>query len=106
VAKAETLQGFAFATEERNRLIGSPGLNSTVNWVYDSLDALDYYDVSFQEFSAQTENSTLSVDNTTYHTVPIGGTPEGNPIAPLVAVADLGCNAVRIYQISIFVTSH
>jgi len=95
LAKANTLQGFAYATSDRNRLIGRPGHTATVNWLADTLKATGYYDVTVEPFVTSDPNSsTLSVDGKTYRSKAMTGSPEGNPVAPLVAVANLGCDAV------------
>ena len=48
LGKSKTLEGFAYATPERNRVFGGPGHNATVNYLYDQIAALgNYYDVEF-----------------------------------------------------------
>jgi aminopeptidase Y len=102
LAGAQQLEDFAYASEERNRLIGSPGHNDTIYWIKDTLEGLDgYYNVSLQEFFTVAQltgtiNSFL-VDGA----VPPEGSfllfdysATGNVTAPLVVVNNLGCNAV------------
>jgi aminopeptidase Y len=102
LAGAQQLEDFAYASEERNRLIGSPGHNDTIYWIKDTLESLDgYYNVSLQEFFTVAQlNGTINsflVDGA----VPPEGSfllfdysATGNVTAPLVVVNNLGCNAV------------
>jgi carboxypeptidase Q len=92
--KGQRFQDFAYSHAGRNRVIGSPGLNLTINYVADTLKATGYYDVSFQEFKVPTASSDLSVNGAAVVNVPMTFTAEGNPSGTLVNVANFGCDAV------------
>jgi hypothetical protein len=95
LAKARTLEGFAYATTERNRQIFTPGHKATYEWIYNSIKELgDYYDVEFHEFTAESANGKLEVDGVTVPADPMTFTPSGNPSGELVEVANIGCDAV------------
>lgn len=55
IAKAETIQSFAYGFPEGNRLIGTPALELSMQWIWDTLDELDYFDLSHQDFIADWE---------------------------------------------------
>ncbi|KAL3417278.1 peptidase family M28 [Phlyctema vagabunda] len=90
--KANTLEGFAYATPARNRVIGSPGHAATIKWLVDTVTALDYYDVTTQAFTVPQGNSSFVAGGTTYESLLMTFSPAGSPDAPLVAVANLGCD--------------
>jgi carboxypeptidase Q len=92
--KGQILQDFAYSHEGRNRVIGSPGHNSTVNYLVEQLTALNYYDVEVQPFTVPSASATLSVNGQTYEVAPMTFTSAGSPEGPLVVVANLGCDAV------------
>lgn len=94
LAKSQTLEGFAYATEGRNRLIDTPGHQATVDWLYDTTSALGYYNVTKQAFQVQQGTVVLKVDGTAYEARLMTFSPEGHPVAKVVAVANLGCDAV------------
>jgi hypothetical protein len=104
LAGAQQLEDFAYASEERNRFIGSPGHNDTVYWLKDTLESLDgYYNVSLQEFFTVAQLSGAINSFLVSGTTPANGSyllfdysPSGNATAPLVVVSNLGCNAVRL----------
>ncbi|KAF2837330.1 aminopeptidase Y [Patellaria atrata CBS 101060] len=94
---AENLQAIAYATTARNRVFGSPGHNFTALYIYELLSELDeYYTVSYQPFvelwsgggaDVIVEGTELtSVSMFTY-------SPNGEVEAPIVQVANLGCEA-------------
>jgi hypothetical protein len=103
LAGAQQLEDFAFASEQRNRLIGSPGHNDTVYWLKGTLESLDgYYNVSLQNFFAVVQlNGTINSFTVGNSTPPVAATlllkfsPSGNVTAPLAVVKNVGCNAVR-----------
>lgn len=94
MAKAQLFEDFAYSTPERNRVVGSPGLNASLQYVVDTLTALDYYDITLQNFTIPTSSSSFSIDGTVYESSAFTFSPAGNVVAPVVAVANLGCNAV------------
>jgi carboxypeptidase Q len=93
--KGQILEDFAYSWAGRNRLIGTIGHNKTVNYLYDTLAATGYYDVAFQRFLISTPiNETFTVGNSSYETVAMAFSEAGKVTAPIVKVANLGCDAV------------
>ncbi|KAK3076506.1 hypothetical protein LTS18_012825, partial [Coniosporium uncinatum] len=94
---SQILEDIAYATEERNRFIGTPGHVGTGDYVVSQLEALGgYYDISIQNFTvlAQTEGSgNLSVNGVDQGAELYEYSPGGNVTAPIIAVANLGCEA-------------
>ncbi len=98
LAKSKILEGFAYATPERNRVFGGTGHNATVNYLYDQVAALGgYYDVKFQPFveTYSAGNATVKVAGADQDAQLFTYSPSGKFTEPLVAVANFGCNAVR-----------
>lgn len=50
VTTAQTIEAFAYASPEQNRLVGTPGLEDSMQYIWDTLDDLDYYDLTRQWF--------------------------------------------------------
>lgn len=93
-AKAEHLESIAYATDDRNRVIGSAGFNNTVDWLYESVSALgDYWTVRRQPFTALYSNvqGDITVDGRTFEPSFFEYSPGGTVTGELVPVADLGC---------------
>ncbi|KAF1844681.1 Zn-dependent exopeptidase [Cucurbitaria berberidis CBS 394.84] len=95
---AQTLEDFAYAYPRRTRIIGSEAHNDTVNWLKEELEALDgYYDVSLQNFftvamiTGQINAFKVSGSNASASLFEYSAS--GNATAPLVVVANRGCNA-------------
>lgn len=90
-AKAEILQAIAYATEGKNRVIGSPGHEATVEYIQSQLDT-EYYDVTLQgvELSVGV-NATLTANNKTIEAYTTTLAPAGDATGPLVAIPNLGC---------------
>lgn len=93
MAKAQLFEDFAYSTAERNRVVGSPGLDSSLQYVVDTLTALDYYNVTTQNFTIPQGSSSLIIHGTTYVSSAFTFSPAGSVVAQLVPVANLGCNA-------------
>lgn len=91
--KGRILQDFAYSTPGRNRYIGTPGHNLTVNYLADTLTATGYYDVAIQPFYVPDATASLTKDSTPYAVAQMSFTPEGSPTGVLVPVANLGCDA-------------
>ncbi|KAG9252135.1 uncharacterized protein F5Z01DRAFT_676373 [Emericellopsis atlantica] len=94
LAGSQKLQDFADANGG-NRAFGGGGHNATVDWLYDSLDSLDYYDVvkqPFTELFARAEG-VLTVAGEEVDSSPATYTPGGELSGPLIAVEGLGCTA-------------
>jgi hypothetical protein len=96
MAKAQTLQDFAaLSGTPITRVIGSPGHNATVNWYYDTIKKLDdYYGVYIQPFPVVTANGNLTVNNALIESATMSFTGAGHPVAELVPVANVACEAV------------
>ncbi|KAF1982168.1 Zn-dependent exopeptidase [Aulographum hederae CBS 113979] len=92
--KGHHLEDIAYDTPERNRVIGSPGHQGTVDWIYDSLDELDYYDVVRQPFVALVQTvgeGNVTVKGEVLEAALMEYSPGGQVTAPIVAVANIGC---------------
>ncbi|KAL8729062.1 MAG: hypothetical protein Q9166_004979 [cf. Caloplaca sp. 2 TL-2023] len=97
LAKSTILEGFAYATPERNRVFGGSGHNATVNYLYDQIAALsDYYTVEFQPFVElyTAGNASLKVNGADQSAGLFTYSPSGKFTQPLVLVANFGCAAV------------
>ncbi|KAI4185000.1 MAG: hypothetical protein LQ346_006005 [Caloplaca aetnensis] len=88
LAKSKVLEGFAYATPERNRVFGGTGHNATVNYLYDQVAALGgYYDVKFQPFveTYSAGNATVKVAGADQDAKLFTYSPSGKFTEPLVA---------------------
>jgi Zn-dependent M28 family amino/carboxypeptidase len=95
LAGSQKLQDFADANGG-NRAFGGGGHNATVDYLYKTLKSLNYYHVAKQPFTEIYSSGTgsLSVDNGAAIAAEIlTYTPGGEATAPLVAVANHGCDA-------------
>lgn len=94
--KAKTLEKFAYDTPQRNRVIGSPGHNSTVNWIKKTLEAYpDYYKVYLEPFPISVGvSANLTVDGKSLEAFALTIAPAGSASAEIAVVANLGCSAV------------
>lgn len=95
-AKAEHLQEIAYATEGRNRVIGSKGHEDTVAWIKETLDQFpDFYTVQLQPVPLLVGvSANLTANNKTIEAFPTTLAPEGDVSGPLVAIPNLGCEEV------------
>jgi Zn-dependent M28 family amino/carboxypeptidase len=94
LAGSQDLQDIANA-HGGNRAFGGGGHNATVDYLYETLTALDYYNVvkqPFPEIYSEGKGS-LTVDGAVVPADILTYTPGGEAIKPLVAVANLGCDA-------------
>jgi Zn-dependent M28 family amino/carboxypeptidase len=95
LAGSQKLQDFADA-HGGNRAFGSGGHNATVDWLYDTLVATGYYDVVKQPFQEyfHTASATFKIGSDAIESVAsMTYTPGGQVNAPVVAVANVGCDA-------------
>ncbi|KAM0270452.1 hypothetical protein ACHAQH_009409 [Verticillium albo-atrum] len=76
-----------------NRAFGSGGHNATVDYLYETLSKLDYYDVVKQPFSEifATGTSTLTADGAKIDSNIMTYTPGGSEKGPLFHVPGVGC---------------
>lgn len=100
--KAQILQDFsALSGIPNTRVIGSPGHNATINWYYDTIKKLDdYYSVYIQPFPVVTANGNLTVNDALIESATMSFTGAGHPIAELVPVANVACEAVSSRMLS------
>lgn len=95
---AEELQSFADADPQRNRGFGGTGHKLTVDYLYNILSALDYYDVWLQEFEwlYAAGEATFEAEGTTYTSLYFTYAPNSNGTitAEIVPVVNLGCELV------------
>lgn len=89
-------------------MIGTPGHQATIDYLVKTVGDTGYYDVTTQAFQVPTGTATLSVDRVAYEVQYMTFTPAGEPVAPIVAVNNLGCDAVSmtIIRIKIYHTDH
>lgn len=95
-AKAQQLEDIAYATPDRNRVIGSGGHNNTVDWLVENIERLgDYWTVYRQPFTALYSNveGDITVDGSTFEPSFFEYSPGGTVTAELVPVNNLGCEA-------------
>lgn len=96
---AEKLESFGHADPQKNRGFGGVGHNLTVDYLFDTLSALDYYDVWLQSFDLlyAAGDSKIVIEGTTYTSLYFTYAPssDGPITAELVPVSSSGCEAVR-----------
>lgn len=105
LAKSSTLERFAYATLQKNRLIGNPGHQATIDYLVATTSSLDYYNVTTQAFQVPSGVTTLTVGGTVYHSDIMTLSPGGHPVAPVVAVPNLGCDAVSLQMPPVYTPS-
>jgi carboxypeptidase Q len=102
MAKAQDLQDIAYATPGRNRVYTAKGFNDTIDYIVETLkrETGDYYDIEVAPavLEVPLEPAPLTVGGVTYETEAMSktsGGPYGNITdAPLIVVANLGCEEV------------
>lgn len=92
-AKAEILQEIAYATEGKNRVIGSKGHEDTVAYIKGQLEQFpDYYTVETQAVPLNIGfSANLTANNNTIEAFATTLAPGGSASGPLVAIPNLGC---------------
>lgn len=92
IAGSQKLQDFADANGG-TRVFGSAGSNATVDWLVESLEALDYYDVVKQPFTELFSAGTaaITIDGEPLSANILTYTPGGSGTASLVLAGALGC---------------
>lgn len=100
LSHAQDLEDIAYATEGRNRVVGSEGHNNTIKYLVEQLEALDgYYNVELDPFqyTLQQGLSNFSVNGVNYSSAGLEYSAEISVEGvPLVPVANLGCSAVSL----------
>ena len=95
---AQALEDIAYSTPDRNRVMGSPGHQGTLDYLLEKLGQLsDYFDVSVQEFPVVFWEGTgkLSVGDKTLGEInPFRYSPSESVSGKLVHVDSNGCNSV------------
>ena len=94
--KAKELEAAAYSTPQRNRVFSSQGHLNTLDFIEGYLDTVsDYYTYYRQPFEAlySQADGNFSVDGTAYNPIIFEYSPSGQITAPLVAVANVGCEA-------------
>jgi hypothetical protein len=96
LSKAKKLESIAYSTAERNRVIGSPGHNATINYIKDTIASFpSYYSYSLQPFDLSLGvSANLTLDAADVEAFAVGLSPAGSVKAKVVHVANLGCEAV------------
>jgi aminopeptidase Y len=96
LAKAKILEKFAYDTPKRNRQIGTPGHNSTINFIYDTVNQYpDYYETYLQPYEMLLNvDANLTVNGTPLEVYSLGMSPSGKAKGPLVHIPNLGCDKV------------
>lgn len=92
LAGSQKLQHLADA-HGGNRAFGSGGHNATVDYIYKTLKALNYYDVVKQPFTElfSQGSAELTAGEQSIEAQTMTYTPAGQATAPIVALANLGC---------------
>lgn len=96
IAKAIALESFAYDTPQRNRQIGTPGHNTTVNWLKNTLVQYgSYYKTYFQPYPMLLHvAANLTVNEKSLEVYALGMSPSGKAKGPLVHIPNLGCAKV------------
>ena len=94
--KAKVLEGLAYATPQRNRVIGSPGHNATVNWIKSTIEKYpEYYTVSLQPFDLSLGvSANLTLNGTPLEVFATDLSPAGDVTGEVVVVSNLACEPV------------
>lgn len=98
--KAERFEQFAYDSPDKNRVIGSQGHQSTIDYITETIKKFpDYYTVTQQPMPLSvgvSANVTVNGEDTEAYAV--GLAPGGHATGTLVSIPNLGCNAVSIKE--------
>ncbi|PBP17070.1 putative leucine aminopeptidase 2 [Diplocarpon rosae] len=89
--KVKTLQDIADASRDRNRFIGSPGHDSTVNYIVEQLEATGYYNVKRQKFVASYQRAWAWGNGAEFEAEPFIHSPPANVTSAVASVDHGGC---------------
>lgn len=94
--KAQHLEGLAYATKERNRVIGSPGHVATVDWIKSTIEKYpEYYTVALQPFDLSLGvSASLTLNGAPLEIFATSLSPGGDVTGEVVAVKNLACDLV------------
>jgi hypothetical protein len=94
--KAHILEDIAYASPEKNRVIGSEGHQATVDYLHAQIAKFPkYYTVELQPVPLVIGvSANLTANNKTIEVYPTTLAPGGNVTGPLVAIPNLGCDEV------------
>ncbi|KAK3318055.1 hypothetical protein B0H66DRAFT_556128 [Apodospora peruviana] len=100
-AGAEKLQAIANANGG-TRVFGSAGHNATVDYIFDTLTSLGYYDVVKQPFTEiySAGTGSFAVNGEAIVSNIMTYTPSGSVTAQVIAVPDLGCTP-EVYPVEV-----
>lgn len=104
LAKAKKLEAIAYATPTRNRVIGSPGHNATINFIKDIIASYShYYTYYLQPFDLYLGvSANLTVNDAALEVYAVGLSPSGAVKAPVVVATNLGCEAVSLTRLHLY----
>jgi hypothetical protein len=96
--KAHILEDIAYASPEKNRVIGSEGHQATVDYIHGQIAKFPkYYTVELQPVPLVVGvSANLTANNKTIEVYPTTLAPGGNVTGPLVAIPNLGCDEVSL----------
>lgn len=96
--KAKHLESLAYATPQRNRVIGSPGHQATVDWIKSTIEKYpDYYTVSLQPFDLLLGvSANLTVNGSPLEVYAVSLSPAGNISGEVVVIPNFACSPVSI----------
>jgi Zn-dependent M28 family amino/carboxypeptidase len=94
MAGAQKLQDIAEANDD-TRVFGGKGHNATVDYLYNTLKSLNYYNVKKQPFTElySAGTASLKADGDDIAAAIMTYTPAGEASGPLVVASNLGCEA-------------
>ena len=93
--KSHELENVAYSTPNHNRIFSSPGHEKTLDLITGYLDTVaDYYTYTRQPFVAlySEPSGNFTANGTNYGSTVFQYSASGSVTAPIVAVANLGCN--------------
>jgi len=91
--KAEILQDFAYKSPDKNRVIGTQGHQSTIDYIHDQIAKFpNYYTVELQPVPLLVGDTANFTANTqAIEVFPVALAPSGSVSGPLIRVPNLGC---------------
>jgi hypothetical protein len=95
-AKAHLFERFAYDSPDKNRVIGSEGHQSTIDYTTNTIKQFpDYYTVYQQPMPLSVGlSANLTINGKDTEAYAVGLAPGGSATGKLVAIPNLGCNSV------------